>query len=129
MVAYGTDLSVFHKYDDIGLLNGGDTLGNNQLGGSGDLLPEGLTDGGVGGGVHGGGGVVQNQDPGVFQQCPGDAQTLLLAAGDIGAALLDFVIVLVGEAHDEVMGAGQAAGVDQLGQLSICSYEAKFINT
>ena len=52
----------------------------------------------VGRGIDGGGGVVQNQDLGLFQQRPGNAEPLLLAAGDVGAALLDVGVVLIGEA-------------------------------
>ena len=48
MVAHGADLAVFHEDDDIGFLDGSDTLGNDQLGGAGDLIPEGLTDQGIG---------------------------------------------------------------------------------
>ena len=106
--------SAVHNDNHIRVLDGGNPLGDNQLGGAGDFLPEGLADHGIGVGVHGGGGVVQNQDFRLFQQGPGDAQPLLLAAGDIGAALLDVGIVALREALDEFVGAGQAAGMNQL---------------
>ena len=113
MVAHGIDLAVFHNNDHVRILHGGNTLGDDQLGGAGDLFPEGLPDGSVGLGVHRGGGVVQNQDLGLFQQGTGDAKTLLLTAGNIGAALLDLMVVAIGEAFDEIVGAGQLADMDQ----------------
>ena len=67
--------------------------GNNDLGGSGDLPCKGGTDLGVSGGVNGGGGIVQDQDLGLFQQSPGDTQPLLLTAGNVGAAPLDTGVV------------------------------------
>ena len=89
-------------------------LGDDELGGAGDFLPEGLADHGVGAGVHGGGGVVQNEDLGFFQQRTGDAKTLLLTAGDVGAALLDVGVVAVGERADEVVRLREAAGLLKL---------------
>ena len=56
----------------------------------------------------------EDQDLGFAQEGAGDAQTLFLAARDVGAALLDPCIVLVGEALDELVGAGQAAGFHAL---------------
>ena len=41
------------------------------------------------------------------QQGSGDAQALLLAAGDVGAALLDVGVGALGEAVDELVGAGK----------------------
>ena len=66
-------------------------------------------------GIDGGGGVVQDQDAGLFQQCAGNAEALLLAAGDVVAALLDVGLVLVGEALDKFIGACLLAGVLDLG--------------
>ena len=64
-------------------------------------------------GVHSGGGIIQNQNSGLFQQGPGNTQPLLLTAGDIGASLLDVGIVALGEAADEFIGTSQTAGVNQ----------------
>ena len=63
--------------------------------------------------IHGRGGIVQDQDLRLFQQSAGDAQALLLTAGNVAAALLDMGIVAVREAGDEFIGAGQLAGVNQ----------------
>ncbi|CAN4049019.1 HTH-type transcriptional regulator immR, partial [Dysosmobacter welbionis] len=93
---------------------GGDPLGDDELGGIRDLLQKRFADQGVGLGVHGGGGVVQDQDLGVLQQGPGDAKPLLLPAGDVGAALLDIGVVLVGELLDKGVRLGQLAHPDHL---------------
>ena len=50
----------------------------------------------------------------MLEQGPGDAQPLLLPAGDVGAPLLDPGVVAVGEALDELVGAGLAAGLGAL---------------
>ena len=114
MGAYVLHHAVVQDDDHIRVLHGGDPLGDDELGGAGDFLPEGLADHGVGAGVHGGGGVVQNEDLGLFQQRTGDAKPLLLTAGDVGAALLNVGVVAVGEALNELVGAGQTTGVNQL---------------
>ena len=86
----------------------GNTLGDDDLGGLGDVLAEALADQGIGAGIHRAGGVVQDEDLGLLQQGAGNAQALLLAAGDVGAALFDLGVVLVGELLDELIGLGQA---------------------
>ena len=50
----------------------------------------------------------------MLEQGPGDAQPLLLPAGDVGAPLLDPGVVAVGEALDELVGAGLAADLGAL---------------
>ena len=50
----------------------------------------------------------------MLQQGPGDAKPLLLPAGDVGAALLDIGVVLVGELLDKGVRLGQLAHPDHL---------------
>ena len=45
---------------------------------------------------------------------PGDTQPLLLAAGDVGAALSHLGVEAVGEGHDEVVGLGVLGRLDHL---------------
>ncbi len=78
MGAGGGDAPAVQQDDEVGILDRGDPLGDDELGGLGNLLPEGPADEGVGLGVHGGGGVVENEDLGMLEQGPGDAQPLLL---------------------------------------------------
>src|SRR5699024_5163135 len=113
--ADGGDAAALHHDDAVGVLDAGHPLGDDDLGGLGDKLPETLADQGVGAGVHRAGGVVQDQDPGLLQQGAGDAQALFLAARNVGAALLDPGVVFLGELLDELVGLGQAAGLLHLG--------------
>src|SRR5699024_778093 len=99
--AEAVDLAVPEDDDPVGILHGAHPLGNDNLGGVGDLLQKRLADHGVGVGIHGGGGIVENQNLGLFEERPGDAKPLALAAGDVGAALLDVGIISVGEFADE----------------------------
>ena len=101
--------AVVHHHDTVGLLDGEDALGDNDLRRAWDAGIEGRADGGVGRRVDGRGGVVQHQHFRMLQQGPGDAQALPLAAGDIGAALVDDRVIPIGETLDEFVGAGLAA--------------------
>ena len=60
------DPPLLQHQDAVGVFHAGHPLGNDELGGAGDLPGEGSPDFGVGGGVHGGGGVVQNEHLGVL---------------------------------------------------------------
>src|SRR5699024_1713503 len=113
--ADGGDAAALHHDDAVGILHAGHALGNDDFGGLGDELPEALADQRVGAGIDGRSGVVQNQDLGLLQQGAGDAQTLFLAARDVGAALLDPGVILLGELLDELVGLGQTAGFLHLG--------------
>ena len=114
MSAQAVDLAVVQHQDAVSILHRGDALCNDDLGGAGDLFPERLADLGVRGGIHGAGGVIEDQDLGFAQQGAGNGQALLLAAGDVAAALLDPGVVLIGEALDEFIGAGQLCHPDAL---------------
>ena len=114
MGADGADAAAVHDDDAVGVLNRGHALGNDNFSGIRDELAEALADQRVGPGVHSGGGIVQDQDLGLLQQGPGDAEPLLLAAGDVAAALLNPGVVLVGELLDELVGLGQTAGLIHL---------------
>ena len=105
--------------------DGVDALGNDDLGGAGQGRPQTAADVLVGGHVHGGGGVVQDQDPGFFQDGPGDQQALALAAGQVGGVLLQHRVIAVGEAVDVLVGPGDGAGGLHLGQggVGVCPAE------
>ena len=109
------DAALVQDDDLVGVLHGAQPLGDDDLGGAGDLPGEGPADEGVGAGVDGGGRVVEDEDLRPLEQGAGDAQALLLASGHIGAALLDAGVVAVGELPDELVGLGELAGADELG--------------
>ena len=62
-------------------------MGNQDGGLARPGIPEVLEDGGLGLGIDGGDGIVQDQDGGLLHQSTGDGDALLLAAGDGDAAL------------------------------------------
>ena len=75
---------------------------------------EGRPDSGLSGGIYSGGGIVQNENGRLAEHGPGDAQPLLLSAGDIGAALGEQGVEAVGQAHDKVVSLGVPRGLDHL---------------
>ena len=105
----GSDASAFHEDDPVRILDAGHTLGDDDLGGLRNELSEAFADQGVGTGINGAGGVVQDQNLGLLKQCSCDTQTLLLAAGNVGTALLDPGIVFVRELLDKFISLGQTA--------------------
>ena len=114
MGAHSGDAAVIHDKDEVGICDGADALGNDDLGDTGEIAAQGFADPGIGGGVHGRGGIVENQNLGFAENGAGDAKTLLLSAGDIAAALLNVSIIAVGEGIDKLLRAGSAAGGDDL---------------
>src|SRR5699024_1068996 len=87
MSSYGIDLSALHHNDPVCVLHRSRPLGNNDLGSFRNVILHGLPDPGVCSGIHRTGGVIQNQDFGLFQKSSGNTEPLLLAAGYIGSAL------------------------------------------
>ena len=109
------DPAVIQHDHMVGVFHAGNTLGNDEHRGAGNLFGKALADLGVGGGIHSGGRVVQNQDAGLFQQSTGNAKALLLAAGNVSAALVNVGVVFIGEALNKFIGAGLLACLLDLG--------------
>ena len=110
MSAHIDDLAVVEHDNAIRVHNGGDALGDDNFGGFGHGIPQRGADARVGGGIHGGGRVVKDNDLGLFQQRPGDAQPLLLAAGNVHAALAKIHIISPGQSADKFIRRGGLAG-------------------
>ena len=94
----------------VHLLDGGNPVGNEDgglpLAGGAEIaqdVPLGL-------GVHGGDGVVQNQDGGILHQRPGNGNPLLLAAGDGDAPLSQHGIISLLEFGDVLVHVRQPGG-------------------
>ena len=107
MVADLCDAAALHDDDAVCVLHGADALGDDELGRVGQIACQPCANLGVGLGVDGAGGVVQDQDLGATQQGACNAQALLLTARNIRAALFDPGVVALGEAVDKLVGAGQ----------------------
>ena len=65
-------------------------------------------------GIDGARRVVEDEDLGLFEERARNAEALLLTARDVGTALFDVGIVLVGEALDEVVCLRKPARFDEL---------------
>ena len=87
MGIHAGEAAVLDEEDAVHLLDGGNTVGDQDGGLARPGIPEVLEDGGLGFGIDGGDGVVQDQDGGLLHQGTGDGNALLLAAGDGDAAL------------------------------------------
>lgn len=109
MRADGVDPAAVHHDDLVCILYGRNALGDDDLRNVWDLLAEGLADHRVRLGVDGAGRVVEDEHLRIFQKGARDAQALFLPARNVGAALLDVGVVLIGERLDEVVRAGEAA--------------------
>ena len=106
----GRHMTVIQHDDLVGVADGTDPLSDNDLGGAGEILPEGPADFGIGGGVHGAGAVVQDENLRLLQDGTGDAEPLFLAAGDVDAALAQVSFQSLGHPADELIGAGRLTG-------------------
>ncbi|MNP23999.1 hypothetical protein D3C76_1167320 [compost metagenome] len=60
------------------------------------------------------GGVVQAEDGGRCEQCPGQAQALALAAGEGHAAIAERAVEAIGQAFEDILGGGLVQGLEQL---------------
>ena len=69
--------------------HGADSLGDHQAGMPERPSIQGILDSGFRGHVNGAGAVVQDQDPRLHEQRPGDGDPLFLAAGEVGPPLFD----------------------------------------
>ena len=98
--------AVLQDENAVRLHEGGDPVGDDE---GGDPLPpgpKGVPDGGVRAGVHGGEGVVEDEDVVISRQGPGDGHPLLLAAGEGDAPLADHGIIALLEVQDVLVDAG-----------------------
>ena len=87
---------------------------DDDHGAPGDQLAQVVEEDRLGLRVEGAGRLVQDQDARLRQQRAGDRQALLLAAGEVGAVLLQQGVVALGQALDELVGPGDAGGGDDL---------------
>ena len=99
------EFSVVEDADAVCLLHGGEAVCNDKAGAVRAQVFKRLLDKAFGGVVEGGGGFVEQQQRGIFQQRAGDGKALFLAAGKAAAALAGDGVEAVGA------GANEAGGV------------------
>ena len=91
MGAMAQDSALLQHYDLIQVPDGGDALGHDNGGGIPMVLPDGLSDRGIGLIVQGRGGVVQNQNLRLHSQGSGNQQALLLLYQNATSFFEDFL--------------------------------------
>ena len=106
--------TVVQHQDAVGVLHAGNALGDDDACGAWDGAGEVCADARVRGGIHGAGGIVENQYLRPFEQRPGDAQPLPLPAGKVAAAALNAAFVALRQTRYKIVRAGQAAGFPAL---------------
>ena len=106
------DPAVVHHYDLVCILDGCNTLRNNNFRSVGNVQPKCLTNQAVGVGVNRTRGIIENQNFRFFQQCPRNTKSLPLASGNIGAALLNVGIVLIRKCPDETVCLSKPASME-----------------
>ena len=114
VVALLFDLPVLDDHNAVGIAHGGEPVGNDKHRPS---LHEGvhaLLDEGLGAGVDGGSGLVQDHHRGIGHGGPGDGQQLALSLGEVGSVAGDHGLVALGEAADEGVGVGTLGGGNAL---------------
>ena len=85
MAALSHDAALLQHQNQVGVEHGADALGDDEAGASFHQLVQGLLDLELGGHVHAGGGVIQDEDARVHEQGPGDGDALFLAAAEGGS--------------------------------------------
>ena len=111
VAALGRDPAVLEHDHLVGQRDRGHAVGDHEGGAPLHDLAERLLDPALGGGVHAGGGVVQDQDARARQQRAGDGHALALAAGQRQAALADQRVVAVGQVGHHLGQAGAVGGL------------------
>lgn len=93
--------------DAVVVLDGGQAVGDGQGSAAVGQLFKALAHQDLALIVQGAGGLVQNQNGWVLQKDTGDGDALLLAAGELNAALTDVGVEAVLQGEDEPLGTGQ----------------------
>lgn len=104
------DSALRHDDDDVGGEDGGEAVGDGKDGLAGREFIQGGLDHAFAFRVEGGGGFVQEQDGGVFQEGAGDGEALLLSAGEFAAFVAYDGLVAFGLGKDEIVGKSLPCG-------------------
>ena len=97
------DFAMVQDEDRAGMSDGAEAMSDDEAGAAGHESIEGLLDEPFGGGIHAGGGLVEDKDGSVAQEGACDADPLFFADAQFDAAFADAAVVTLGEADDEIM--------------------------
>lgn len=107
------DLPLFEDVDAVGILNGGEAVGDDDAGAILHQGVEGLLNEEFGLVVDGGGGFIEEEDGRVLEEGAGDGEALFFSAGEFDAAFADIGVELLGKITDEI-GLGGIEGLPDL---------------
>ena len=108
------DAALIQNHDAVGIADGGQPVGDDENRPALHQRVHAGLDLGLGVGIDGGGGLVQDHHRGIRHRRPGDGDELPLALGEPGAVAGEHGLVALGQPGDEVVGVGQLGGVDAL---------------
>jgi len=108
------DGAIVHYADAVGFADGGQAVGDDDGGSALHEGIEGFLNLFFGFGIEAGGGFIEEEDSGVFEDGPGDGYALALATGEFDAAFADDGVEAFGEGGDELPGIGLIGGADDI---------------
>ena len=108
------DAAVFQHHDHIGVLYGGEAVGDDENGASLHQTVHAPLYHGFGMGVDAGGGFVEDHHRRIRYRRPGDGDELALTLAQFLAAAADDGIVALGQTGDKAVGVGQLRRGDDL---------------
>ena len=111
MFASFDDTSFVEHADEVGMLDGRETMGHDEGGTFGHEVLEGFLNQFLGLGVECRGGLIQYQNRWVLEDSTCDGEALTLTTGEPTAAITDDGVVPFGHASDELVCVGDPCGV------------------
>lgn len=108
------DAAVIEDHDDVGILNGGEAVGDDE---DGAAFHEGIhaaLNEGFGTGVDGGGGFIKDHHRWIADGGPGDGKELSLALAESGAVTGKDGVIALRQHADKAVGIGQFGGGDAI---------------
>ena len=108
------DLPVVEYADEVGILDGGKPVGDDNGRAVFHQIVKCLLDELFGLGVEGGSRFVENHDGGILEDGAGDAEALALPAAELAATVADDGLIAFFGLHDEVVGIGDAGSLFHL---------------
>lgn len=104
------DAPSFHDEDFVGGHDGGEAVGDDEGGSSPGYRIELALDGLFCAGVQGGCGFIEDEDGGVFEECPGNGDSLFFSSGEFEAPFSNPAFVTFRQGGDEFIKLGGAGG-------------------
>lgn len=105
------NLAMVEDKDAVGMLDGGQTMGNHDRGAALHQASECLLDLEFGFGIKGRSGLVEDEDGRVFQDRASNTDTLPLSSGEIHSTVADERVVVLGQLRDETVGESDQSRV------------------